>query len=245
MICKTKSLPILIFQRLWEREKVIILLLILSLAIIIIKEYGSAFETQLFILRFVDCISNVQETINSIAISFLSGIIVYFLTIIIPEVRRARSLLVEIEQVFLNLETSFIDLAIELQLGDFEKPEECANRAVNLVTKFCDCKFEDGFYSLNLFRTHFESLGNSMNKLTEYLLGYSSVLSESEIDMIINIRQRKTSRRIAFLYGINNLLTIQEISDYFNDIAQLYKDICKLHENITKRIYKKKYYETL
>lgn len=235
---KVKCLPYLIIQRVWNSEKTILILLALSLAVVFLKDYGNSFTIQLFLKDIIEMIVFAKETWFAIAVSLLSGIIVYFLTIVVPEVRKRKSLLVEIERTLLDLKTSFIDLATEMQIGDYKNPETCAKNAVNNVKKWCCRVSEYDDYNLNRFRSHFESLRTSFVRLTEYMLGYSSILSEKEIDMIIDIRQRKVSKRIVFLDGVDNCLNVDEISDFFKGIANLYNDVCIFHDKIVKSIYK-------
>ena len=241
MIHRIKSLPCLIIYRILDREKSISIFFILSLLIISINENVDSFTVFLFFKDIVDFITSIKDLLISLSVSLVSGIIVYFLTIVLPEERKKRLLYVEIEQTFLYLESSFIELATELQIGDYENPIICAKRAVTNVKKFCCKMSEDEEYSLGRYRKQFSDLAFSFNKFTDFLLGYSSIMSENEIYTIINIRHRKVSKRILFMDGVDNILNIQEIEEYFNDIAILYKDICSLHEAIQKKTYKKKF----
>ena len=137
------------------------------------------------------------------------------------------------------MESVFLDLAVEMQIGDMENPDECANNAVENVMKWSVPLSEGNkYYNLSIFRPYFKALSISFNKLTEYLLEYSSILSEQEINMIIDIRQNQVSKRILYLYGVENALTISEVHEYFKGIALLNKDIKTLHNRLSNRIYK-------
>ena len=236
---KVKHLYELIILRVLDREILILFLFMISLIALLLNECVDSFDVHMCLKGIVDTIVSLKNVIVSLAISLIAGIIVYFLTVVVPEVRKRRSFLVEIEQTFLHLETSFLDLEVEMQLGDISKPHVFADNAVRSVKEWCHRLSENEEYNLSTFRCYFVSLSKSFNRLTEYLLGYSAVLSEKEINIIIEMRQRTVSNRIMYLYGVDNALSISEIQDYFKEIATLYNDVCTLHKTIEDSIYKK------
>ena len=90
MKSKLKSTSCLVFKRIWEWEKLISLLFLISYIIILATSWGlgqkggkcGCVETCLA------SIFNKSSLIYTLAVSYVSGVMVYFLTVILPESKR-------------------------------------------------------------------------------------------------------------------------------------------------------------
>lgn len=236
MAYKVKSMWCLIFNRLWEREKRVLIWFIISIAIVVAYELITAD----CVLEFADChnfvetiisfLSKGKELFYALAISYISGVFVYFLTVILPETRRSKPILLEIEHTLKYLIDEFYEIE------NFGNSTNAVNIAIEKTKHYG--KFNDLHYSLYYMCETLENIHISIEKLTSNVLTLSTALTNKELDTLIEIRHRKITRQIKYKYGVENLIDENELRCYFENMTKLHEDIVKLYENIKNRIYK-------
>lgn len=234
---KVKSVSQLVLNRLLHKDKWLTISFIISIAIILLCAFAD-----------LDCILNVigicicfvcegEPIYYTLAISCISGLFVYFVTAIIPEIRVSRAIYVEITQQLTKLESDFLDFSLELQIGDLCSDNEVIKRAVNTV-KFYN-RQATKFYSLAFCYESITKLTNKLENLTSNVLTYTPYLSKEELELLVDIRHRRITKQLFYKDGAEfNLLSECELERYFTDLALLNKDVIKLKKMIKDRTYK-------
>lgn len=169
------------------------------------------------------------------AISYVSGFIMYFLTVIYAEVRRYRFLIVELNHALDCLRYVFMELAVELQIGDLLNTDKAVANAAIIVKHYG--RANNNHYCLKFCSSVLRKTAREFEKLTLFVLQNSTMLTEKELSMLTEIRNNKAAIKLKYQYGINELIGIDEVVVYFKHLSCLYKDVCKLQEHISNRIY--------
>lgn len=234
---KLKPTWYLILNRLWDREKCVLILFVIAIVIIMAYELITAdcvleFADNIhsFIETIISFLSKGKELLYALAISCVSGIFVYFLTVILPETRRSKPILVDVENSLKYLKDELHDVAEFVSLDD----------ATEITIQYLKQhnKLDNEFYNMNCSGRVIEEIHKSLEMHTSHILSYSSALSQSEIETLIDIKHRRISRLIRYKYEENELLNKKQIEDDFKEFVQLNNDIIKLHESVKNRIYK-------
>ena len=234
---KLKSTQCLILERIKGRDKWVFICFVISILIII----GYEFMTAACILNFIAaCIQNFMEAVifilskgknllYTLAVSYVSGVFVYYLTIIVPEVRRSKPILVEVEKTlkylidYIHEEVNFInsDDAVRVAMHYLERQ-----------------KLEDRTYILKCCNPILRKVHPLLDALTSHILSHSSALTQSELDTLIDIRHRRITYRIRYKYDMKERLYQEQVKDEIKEFVQLNKDIIEFHKKIKSRIYK-------
>lgn len=234
-----KSTQCLILERIKGRDKWVFICFIISILIII----GNEFMTPACILNFIAaCIQDFTEAVISflskgnkiiteLAVSYISGAFVYYLTVIVPEIRKNTSILIEVEKTLKHLIDELHELA-----GLNDNDNDDVDTLIEMVKQYG--KFNDTYYSLYFMRRHLETTYLAIEKVTSNVLSLSPALSQYEIDTLVDIRNRKITQQIKYKYGVDNLINEDELHRYSKNIAKLHNDITLLRESIRNRIYK-------
>lgn len=231
---KQKAICFFIKERLGNRDKWVLRGFLVSFVIIICEHIDR--------ISFFDFVGTVVPYLKegtvlyTLAVSYLSGVIVYFLTIVLPETRKRKSILVEMGYILQELEDEFTSLRLEFSIEDWCLSDEAIESAVQIVKQHT--KSNNKFYNLNFCVKTLETLAQGFNNLTSVMLSYSPVLNEEELDNVIKIRRSGNAYLIKYKYGIENLMKESDVRNYFKKLAQLNKDVIQFHKIIKERIYK-------
>lgn len=232
------KLNVLICQRLLGRDSSVSIIFLMTVIITIFCEFIDAswiYTIANFLGSLPVFFNSHKEFFSSFVLSIITGFIVYFFTVILPETRRSRLLLVEIEQTFEKITSSFTELSIELQLADLQDGEKAAQNAVQNIRKYGN-RLSENHYNLSIYKNSFRKLADSFNKLSTYLLNYSSIFSYKELEMIVNLRQMGATKKLLYGYGIEEAITETEIISYIKELSSLSIEISALHSAFNKRI---------
>ena len=227
----------LLKQRILDREKGMFIWFIIAIIVII----ACNFLTAACIMKIACCIYNyiegaipflskVKGILYTLAASYVSGVFVYYLTVLSPETRRSKPILVDVENSLRYLKDELHDVVKFVS----------SDNAVEITIQYLKQhnKLDNGFYNMNCSGRVLEEIHKSLETHTSHILSHSSTLSQSELETLIDIKHRRISRRIRYKYEINELLNAQQIKNDFKEFIQLNNDIIKLHERIKTRIYK-------
>ena len=195
---KLKSTFSFILSRILNREKMIVFLFLLSLILVIMKEYATIDGFCCCIIAFVRFLSKANTLLENVAISYIAGIIVYFLTIILPETRRAKPVLIEIDKILCYLEDAFVTLSQDLQVGDWCNSKDSLDEIVNTVKHINKQKGEETFLSLDFCQSSLENLYKKFDELTSEALHHSSALTEDDLNTLVEIRQREVVKQLKY-----------------------------------------------
>ena len=224
----------LIWKRFWTRDLWVSVCFLVSLLIIICEHIDKwAF------LNFVETVVFYLEEgtiLYTLAVSYISGVFVYFLTIVLPETRKNKSIYVEICCLLRELEDEFTSLRLDLEVEDWCSSDKAIDAAVQTVKYYN--KQDCGFYKLQFCSKILEDLAQTFDNLTSVIQLYFSILSKEELDAIVRIRRCKIAYMVKYKYGIENVLNENEVRNYFMELAQLNKDVAQLHKIMKKIIYK-------
>ena len=232
-----KPLGYLVLSRIWDRERCLLFCFIILVAIILIYNFA---KVDCFLKGIDLTILTVWENskiIYDIALSCLGGIIIYFLTVVLVETKRSKFILVETESILKCLEDAFMDLSLDMDLGDINNVEVFTERGLNTVKNHG--RASESHYCLTYCSIRIYRLAREFEALTNSILQYSTILTQQELSLLIHIRQSKTASRLKNRYGVNHLLTECEVLDYFKGIAELYREVCNLRSLLSNRIYKR------
>ena len=234
---KLKSTWSLMFSRIWEREKWVFICFVMAILIIAAYEFTTA-RYILEIIETVICfLCKIKTIIYALTISYISGVIVYFLTVILPEAQRSKPILAEIENTLKFLIDEFVAFAQKLQIGDLNNIDEAAEKAFTDIQQFG--KTSENHYSLKYCELYFIILAKELDHFITISLDHSSVLTLNELNTIVfKIRKQKVSERLRCNYGIDNCLTACEMKQYMKDIGLLYVEISQFRKKLRNRIYK-------
>ena len=238
-----RSTRALIWERIKEREKwVFILFAFAFIAIPICK-----LITASCILDCISCIhsfieihihflSEVKKLLYTFALSYVSGVIVYYLTVILPEAQRSKPILAEIENTLKFLIDEFDEFAQKLQIGDLNNVDEVAEKAFTEIQQYG--KTSENQYNLKFCKLYFIILAKELDHFVTISLEQSSVLTLDELNTIVfKIRKQKVSERLRCNYGIDNCLTAYDMKQYMKDIGLLYVEISQFRKKLRNRIY--------
>lgn len=228
----------LIWDRLWNKDKWLTWSIIISIAIILL----CLFVNPCSFIRFLsDCICLVSEGepfFYTLAVSCLTGLIVYLVTTIIPDVRISRTIYVEVVQQLKKLEDDFTDFKIIFGVGNWDEDKDAIKRAVDLVKLYN--RPSNVYYSLSFCKEVIEHLGIKIETLTGNVLTYTPYLAQKELDLLVDIRYRNITKKLIDNDGLErNLLSEENIRLFFSDLSLLNKDITTLKQWIEKRVYRK------
>ena len=227
---KMKSTKTLIWKRIWTRELWVTILFLISCLDIGAYEFLKAYDVLKSIETNNLILSILLKLFYALAVSYVPGVFVYFLTVVLPETKRSKPLLVEIEKSLQDIKDSFYsameyinsDNAVEIALDDVKQYG----------------KYNDTFYSLQFMNKTLEKLYQSIERLTSNILSYSSALTQNELNIIIEIRHHKIARQMKFKDGVENVLNKDGVRSYFENMVNLYNEIIELHKSVGSRIYK-------
>ena len=228
---RVKSTGLLIFNRIWEREKWVSLWFVIAIIIVIGCEIMTKTGTLNFTEAVITFLSKGKEAIKSLAVGYISGIFVYFLTNILSETQRSKPILVEVEKTLKYLADTLHDTAEFINSND----------AVEITIQYIEQhggKLDDNFSKLHLTNQTLADIHQAMETFTSSVLSHSPALTKHELDALVDIRHCRIARRIRFKYEINELFDKEHIKDDFREFVELNNNIIKLHENIRNRIYK-------
>lgn len=233
---KLKSTFCLTWERMWRNEKWVWILFII--AIIIILAYHLL--TAAYILNLVaTCIQSLvemgvfilsksKELLYTLAISYVSGIVVYYLTVLRPEIRKSKPILMEIEQ---SLKYLIDDIYREFDFINLDN-------AVDIAMRYIRCCKKQEDYNLHGVNPILKTIHQSLETTTAHVLSFPSAFSQSELETLVDIRHRRITRRIKSKYRENESLTQYQVETDVREFIKLNKDIIALHKQIRNRIYK-------
>lgn len=228
---KVKSTGRLIFSRIWEREKWVSFWFIIAIVIVICCEVLTKTYILNFTEVFITFLSKGEEPIKALAIGYISGIFVYFLTNILAETQRSKPILVDIEKTLKYLVDTLHDAA------EFIDSDNAVDITIRYITQHGG-KLNDNFTELHLTNQTLADIHQAMETFTSNVLSHSSALTKDELDALVNIRHCRIARRIRFKYEVNELFDKEHIKDDFREFVELNNDIVNLHKTIKNRIYK-------
>lgn len=220
----------LILERIRKEEIWVIVLFLVAILIILAYNLLSEITVIGCLKVIVSFITNGKDLFYSLAISYVSGVIVYFLTVVLYETRKSKFILVDIEKTLKDLKYEFGSIA------NFDNPNDAVQNIIETVNLYG--RFNEKYYSLYFMDKALEKVFYEMEKLTLNVLSFSSALQAQEIDILVDIRSRQITKKIKNKYGVENLIDVHELYTYFEDMVKLYADINKLHGSIRNRIYK-------
>lgn len=227
----------LAIARLWERER---LLLMMTVTVIVVGILYNLMSADLIFSIFNNVVYVLQKTknvINDVIISLFTGFVVYLLTIVLPETRKCKPILKEIDYLLKDFVDAFTELKIE-EIGirvDASK-EENINRATELVKLYGG--YTGGYYSLHFCAPTLRKLYGTIDEITTLVLNNSVALTKEEVGFLVDVRNKKITRCLKYQYGVYNLLTEDEIRKFFEQLLQMEEDIKNFHFSFKKRIYK-------
>lgn len=226
---KQKSLYCFILERLWAREKFVTILFVIACFVIIEVDSPMMIRYILELLG-VDTSSLFQKDsfLCVLSISYISGVLVYFLTILLPEAQRSKPILIEVENSLRYLKDELYSII------EFINSENSVDIAMHYIEQ--QKKFDSEFFDMYGGNQILDKIHQALETLTLHVLSHSSVLYQSELETLVDIRHRSISRRIRFKYEENEILCKKQVKDEFDKLVQLNKDIINLHDNIKKRI---------
>lgn len=234
---KYKCMFMLLFSRLWEREKWMIITLLFTVVIVIVCKYLEASWFKERLCFTVDCLQNSESIIYTLSISYISGVIVYLLTVVLPETKRSKPILSDIAYLLQDLQSEFTEMELELEIIDTDNIEEAISIEAGTVKKVK--RMSECHYSLEHFKHVFDKLKNSSEDLTSKILNHSSVLTQSELKTMVDVRNKKTMKRLKYDFGIESPITECELYDYLKGLVMLSHDIKDLQISIEDRLMKK------
>lgn len=217
-----------------NKDKWVIICFLVSIVIVICEHVD-----KLSFLKFVESVVfylNEGTILYTLATSYISGVIVYFLTVVIPEIRKRKAMLVEICYLLKELEDEFTSLRLELGIEDWHSSDEAIENAIQMVKHYN--KSNNDSYKLDFCIKILEKLAQDFDNLTSVILSYFSILNEDELDAIIKIKRSRNAYFIKYKDGIENVMNESTLRNYFKDLAQLHQNIIDLQEKIKNRIYK-------
>lgn len=231
---KLKSKRRLILERIKGRDKWVFICFVISIIIITCEHID-----KISFLEFVETVVSYLEEgtiLYTLAVSYISGAIVYLLTIVIPETRKRQSLLVEMCYLLQELEDEFTSLRLKLDIEDWCSSDEAIESAVQTVKQYN--KSNNDFYKLDFCIKILEVLAQNFDNLTSVILSYFPILNEKELDAVIKIRRCGSAYLIKYKYGTENVMKENKVRNYFKELAQLNKDVKQLHKIIEEKTYK-------
>lgn len=236
-IMETKSTFRLIILRLWTRERWLTISFLSAILVIVLSKYSDADWFKTLLSLTVDCITRTKEPICAISIGYISGVIVYFLTIILPETRRNIPVMIEISNILAQIKDSFLEFQLEdISVHSFENAELAVQDFVNIVKQYG--KYNEQYYGLCFCAPAMRKLSCKLEILTSQILNHSSALSENEINKLIEIRHCDITKKLSSNYGVDELLTESDLKVFFHDIIILDKNIEKFRKEFTHRVFK-------
>ena len=153
-----KSVSILIWNRLCHKDKWLTWSFIVSLVIILLSSFANLNS----FLKYLGCcicfVCEGEPIYYTLAVSCLSGLFVYFVTVIIPEVRKSRAIYIEITQQLKKLEDDFIDLSLHFNIVNWCEKDNGIKMFVDIV-KFYN-RPNNAYYSLSFCKDPIEHLAN-------------------------------------------------------------------------------------
>lgn len=228
---KEKPLFCFILDRIYDREKTITILFVI--AIIVIVEPFKLFVISC-ILRLMEIdasfLSDKDNIVNTLAISYVSGIFVYFFTGILPETRRSIPILKDIEETLRYLKDDFHEIV------DFDNTNDAVDALIKIAEQYG--KFNNTCYSLYFMSETLKKIYLSIETFTSHVQSHSTALTKHELDTLVNIRHRKITQQIKDLDGVETVFDRNKLQDYFENMVKLYTDIESLRKNIEDRINK-------
>lgn len=224
------------WYRILHKEIALIIILILSIFTAIICEYGSKtwilyqFETVL------DLIQSGKNIFSALSIGFITGVIIYIVSVVFPEVRRSVSLCIEIDQTFKKIEDSFIEFGLQLQLGNWDNRETFVDNFIKILHETKQA--HEDFLILSPIGKPIEQLSKSLNKNSMHLLDFQSIFDTKELEFIMKLRHHSTTKVLACDEDLLNLRNESEIKTYVEDIMDLREDYKKIHVEFNNKRFK-------
>lgn len=230
---KTKSVILLLWHRIYGREKIISFILIVSVIIALICEYGSAAWFNDHICSIIRVLSSAHNLFSTISLGFITGILVYLISVVYTEVRRSMPLSFEIEQTFKDIEDCFTSFGLELQLGDIDKREDyIAHFLKGLETRGRE---SERYYTLKPYQNIIEKLGISLEKKSQHLLSYTSCFTTHELETLMAMRHQLIAKQLTTDLFVEDIKTDKGIKQFAGEIIQLRNAYAQLHQDFCEK----------
>lgn len=212
---------------------------LLSLVVILLCSYGKVDGILKILNDSISFVCKGSSFFYTLTVSLISGIIVYFLTVTYPDVRKSKYVYVEILHSLEELQDDFKEFRWALSVNDWCTTKDEINNAVNLVKHYGHLFGNDTHYSLKFCEKLIFDFSGKLESLTINILAYTPYLTLKEMELLTIIRHQKITERIRYKDGVDNLLTESELHDYFKSISELNNQVNYLHDLIQKRTTKK------
>ena len=231
---KKKSTFLLFVSRIWEREMWMTITFFIAFLIILICNYAKAEWFREICDFAIDCFCANQTVIYTLCISYISGIIVYLLTVVGPETKRSKVVLEDLTFIFEELHSEFETLKMDLGISDTTKINDRLPNSIKQVTN----RVSENHYNLSPIETILKKLSARCDELTSVILNHSSVLTYSEINKIVDVRNKKAMKRLKYEHAISGAFSECELCDYIKSLLSLDEDIVSIQKSVEKRIFR-------
>lgn len=183
---------------------------------------------------------NHRSAIDGWAYSYIAGVLVYYLTVVLPEAKRGQALLPSICERIRYIEDTFSELSRCLCYGDWSEDHSLLKNAIVQLKQYGKTE-SDNYYKFDycFFILHYAV--SEIDKYTDFILQLHEVLPAKDLKNILDVKYCSVLDKIRSEAIRNTLFNEDDAKEFLEELREENMKIKTIHKRIYNKIYKHKY----
>lgn len=226
-----------------DREKWIWIVSICLLSIYILSRLGTINLTnaQNLINSFIAFFHSHKTMIDGWTYSFISGVLVYFLTVTFPHAKKSLIVLPKLCETIRLLKDDFRDLSDSLCFTNWCADSFNVIDAINAIKYYGRIPINETFYSLNYCRPILKSKVELFDSYIDSVLNHQEELNNHEIKVLLEIKYSNIFAKIRSEDYLTTYMAENELKDLIESLRKENKKAVNIYNEMCKRCFKSQY----
>ena len=239
---KVHSLGCFIFQRMCDWELWVWVITFSILGLYIVSRFDSINLTaiQNYVNLFLSWFKQHKLAIDSWTYSYITGILIYFLTVTYPHAKRSQIILPKLCDKVRLFKDDFRELSFALCNKDWCEDDFIPKNEIDMIKHYGKNPNNNTYYSLNFCFPILKSKIDAFDSYADYILNHQEELSNYEIKILLEVRHSSIFDKIRTKEIATPLLDENDLINFIEELREENKKIINVYDEMCNRCFKRK-----